>query len=50
MGLLGGALVGNAMQNRQMEQAQTQAQIQQQQQEIQRQQYEIAALRNAQGQ
>ena len=33
LGLLGGALVGNAMQNREHEQAQTQSQIQQQQRE-----------------
>jgi osmotically inducible lipoprotein OsmB len=49
LGLLGGALIGNSMQNRETEQAQTQSQIQQQQHEIQRQQYEIQALRNQQG-
>ena len=48
LGLLGGALIGNAMQNRENEQAQTQTQIQQQQREIQRQQYEIQALKNQQ--
>jgi hypothetical protein len=39
-------LVGNAMQNREIEQSQTRSQIQQQQREIQRQQYEIQALKN----
>jgi len=49
LGLVGGALTGNSMQNRQIEQAQPQAQLRQQQRQIERQQYPIQQLQRQQG-
>ena len=49
LGGVGGFAVGNSMQNRETQQAQTQAQIAQQQRQLERQRLEIERLRSQQG-